>query len=774
MTGISLPSRRLFTHLRADVLEARVAPATLQVLSETVTGDLSASEPDGSWSGSDTLTDYSINFLEDPNPTGDSAMQQARKSLLPKGGDNEFEIYSAVGFVGLVGTSTSQVDLTFKINPGPGDPANGSIAVSYQGGCGIDPPSTLTGNFSATLTGPGVDFVGGPTEDGGSFSATFGQTYTIHVLASFTCTDQDMQDPVNDQPSGGANIDVDVPADAAGALKVKAAHDSEGAPDDAVFGDYLTGVKLDNQFKVTGDSQAKSYRFSIDGVTDSKQTKPVNKNGTVFTYDMGKLAAEPDGSEKVYNLKIEALDAKGNVVDTLSPEPTIKVEGQFGLSLSVSATNDSAPPQPIADARLIAGVPVEPTLNFQPAVTSTFSYPTFYQGDLALTFFKHGTTDAKTQYTLMSVVDGVGTLQGPVKGSDFADLISDPTQYDFDITVTPAKNHQDGKTAFQFDQPEHLRVVSLPNWIKKNAAPGRKTQFVADAATAGQFGAGAAAYELPIQFAHAYDLPLPKTSGTPFGLLDRLKSGATLDAGLTVYAPLFDDESPTFIADHLVTDVTYLGDTVYKAALDPTKFKITGTLEPTTLAAPNSVNLATAQPFSLIPSGGLTIHRDFGPWEISVPVFTAGFANLNGTVTIEGAFDAAVSQLDLGGSITFNLADGKVVPSETTGNLALDITAAATATLGAGVAVSVDVLGYKVVDLFKADGSGSVTFDLDAHVAANFGGKTGLTIDSANTTATADVTYDFNYDISFLTKDPKDPTNIKEATDEKSGSIWKL
>jgi len=564
----------------------------------------------------------------------------------------------------------------------------------------------------------------------------------------------------------------------AGPVQVVAKYDSNG--DSKTFGLYYTGIKLANTFTASvpgADKLTRKFRFTIQNSPFPVQVLPRVVGGAKFTVDMGLLTGNGDGTTKFYPIKVEALGATNATLATFNGD--ILVKDRLDFDLAVKAVNDIREPQAVENARVITGILKGPMLDFRPAITGEI--PTFYQGRFALSFFQQGTEKLIRQYNLVRIVGGQGELQSPVPAAQFPNLVDSTRDFDYDIVLTPNSSHKVGKTLHRFDlESEHLRVIEKPAWLTKNA--GMAPKYIRDDGTEDQYGDGSAAYKFVINTGPDYRIGLPPNTATPFGLLKRQANRVTLDADFTVYASLFEDQPAEVAADRFALEAVLLGRPIFEAELDYETLPVTmaAPLDARTLAEPTSIKFATAGAIDLLPlfDGGLGFERTFGPWKLDVPVFNLLWvASIKATVLLNGKFTAEVNQLDLTGSMTFNFRESKIAPDLTAGTFALDVGVDATAELGAGVKVGVDVFGYKLVDLASIRATGAVHFNLSARVEGTFGGQSRFTLltGEGQTGADLEVDYSFTYNVNFLTKDSEDddnPPNEKTAQDSEEGSIW--
>ncbi|HVK10212.1 MAG TPA: hypothetical protein VM597_15705, partial [Gemmataceae bacterium] len=742
----------------------RLVPAHLQLVSDVVSGPANLSgtvnEIPDSWahnlSGADTRETW-FSAGERVADYGVADLEMDEQSHLTAGA---FVYYTAPPTSDLAGSVVAQRVVKFKIAPDPGDvlgePVAG-VAVS-PGGVVIDTP-----HGTATLTGPNgllASFDGQTPQDRrSSFEALVGDELTLTVRAGLDVTAETGWEQAH------ANLRVGL---APPGLEVKAKYDAD--PSAAGFGAYLTGVKLPNVFTAaSGDPLVKKVRFSIAGAPAAAATKALDKGKAAFPLDMGTLAAAANGDDRVYVVRAEGLDKNGVVRATF--DGTATVRGRLGLDLRVTA--DGQAPRPVEEARLLAGTPGAPVLDFRPGIAGDI--PTYYQGRLALSYFAAGVDKPERQSSIRVVTNGQGQLNSTVLGSAFKDRQSDPNDFDYDIVLTPGNNFRSGQTLHRFSEPEHLRVVTAPDWLKVNA--GKTGKFAVTPGSSAQYGAGVGAYTFAINVRNDFRFKLPVLSNTPFEIFDKaeLKNGAVLNADFSVYVPLFEAMTPVARADKVYAQADLLGDTLFEKTLAADRFEVLAPLDPRTVARPDSVTIRTAgdDPVSLL-AEPVSFQRTFGPFEVSVPVFTAGIFSLNGTVKMKGTFEASLSELLLDGGVTLRFDENdRLAPGLTTGGFALDVAASATATLGAEASVSVDVFDYKLVNLVHAQGSGSITLGLTAHVEADYGPE-GFVLDRNETRADLTVGYAFNYDISFLTKDPTDPPDMETAQDTETTSVWDL
>jgi hypothetical protein len=768
--------------LSLTALESRTVPAHLVIQSETVGGVATISGTDPDWN--DTLT----SAHKEGDYSSTDATSFARHVVIDQidangtlGAGSVVEAYVAPE--GCSGSIDAVVTVKAVVQADPGDDPQARFPWSaVDGDTGVSPQGTTS------ITAPGVSIsFDHSTKPNTSvpFVLTIGDTLTLTT---------ESQIPIS-SAGGYGSQSTSVSVSPTPPLSVQAKYDSvTGAadPNGTIFGTYLTGVKLPNVFTVKAAAvpSAKSVSFFIDGGTPKPLVKSLGAKGTTsFNFDMGQLAAKPDGSERVYNLVVKLLDAKGTALNQFAG--TIVVNGSYGVDLNVVAVNDSRGPQPVGDLRVLAGVKDGPKLSFIPTITG--DVPTFYQEKLALSFFQQGTNTFEKQYAIQNVVAGVGSLQ-TVSSSDFKDLVADPNQFDYDIVLTPGTNFAETpKAPFRFDQPDNLLVVSLPDWIKKNANGPGAMQFAADDRTAAAFGSGAAGYEFTLRVDKGYDLKLPSTVGTAFATLTQvpglddlkgltnLPSSASLDAGFTVVAPLLlNDNPPVLTADQMSLKAEFFGGKFKKFIL-PSQ-RITASVDNLTLSQPTAleVKIDPANPVDLLPAltkatgGPPVISHQFGPWKLSVPFFTVLFAQINGFLQFGATAQASVDELNLYGDMKFGFDDdGTLDLAKTTGTFELDIAADASVTLKVKAGISASALGASV-DLASLNAVGTVNLDFAATVAANFDAS-GLSLDHQNSDATLDVNWSgFSYNADALKGNPGTDTKTSDPLDSGKLSIWNL
>jgi hypothetical protein len=666
--------------------------------------------------------------------------------------------------------------VTVKIMPDVGEAIGALVtgsAINIGNGLHAVPLGTGTVSRGGDVL---ATFTGAPAQDAQQeFQARIGDTLVIRSAAVINAAEEGE----NDFAMARSQLRVGLVPVAPEEVQVTAKYDSDPAGN--VFGTYFTNVSLVNKFTInvpSTDTKTRQFRFTIEGSLIAPKLVARKPGGTTVKIEMGQLPAQPDGAPRSYPLTVEALD--GKKVQLARFEGVIVVNGRLGLDLAVSALGDSAGPRPVEKARLIAGVKIDPKLVYHPTITG--EVPAFYSNKFALSFYEPGTSKLKYHHPIASISGGQGSMAKAINANLYRDDFPNPADFDYDIVLTAATLHRVGKTYHKFSGAEKLRVILIPDWLKKNAVIGAPSRYGADADTAPIYGQGGAAYQFAINSGPKYDIKLPETSKGPFDLLEGLANKVKLSADFTVYAGLFDDQPAKVVADRVELFARLLGEPLFDVDLDPATLPVTmeSPLDARSLSEPDKVTIGTAGAVNLLPlfSGPLKFEKQFGPWKLDVPVFNLLWvASIDATVRLSGKFTASVQRLDLTGSLTFDFAEGKILPDLTRGTFALDFDAIATAALKAGAAVSVNVIGYRIIDLASINATGAITFDLTGRVSGTFGGKDGFTLDKdeEDTFLDLDVAYAFTYNVNFLTKDPDDdalPPDEKTAEDSDFASIW--
>lgn len=766
-----MPARIACPRLQLQTLEDRTAPAFLQLDSASTGGsvDISTFNPDGTLAN---RWQHNLGSSGGGDSRGSFDYYGAVLGSFLNGGW-QTEAYGSVsgGDANITrsGSLSASSSVQVQIAPEDGE-AEGTPVTVVAANLGAFPlPAIANGTGQVFRNGELVlEFTGSPQfEDRRDFQAKVGDTLRISsqvfILASTV--------PDGVAVPARSQLHLSLTPVAPGEVTVTAQHDADTAPD--VFGPYLTTVKLKNKFTINvaaNDTTTRQFRFTIAGSPIKPEIVKRKPGGTPVTIEMGLL--QP-GS---YGLTVEALDSKK--VKLAEFEGTISVNGQLGLDLQVSAEGDSHGAHPVETARIIAGVKVDPKLVYHPTVSG--NVPSYYSNKLGLSFYDTATSKLKYHHPIASITGGQGTMPGPINANLYRDVLPDTGDHDYAIFLTPAQQHRLGKGYHKFSGAESLRVVLIPDWLKKNKLGA--SEFRADEDTAGIYGQGGAAYAFSLDSGKRIDIPLPKTSDGPFGILEGLKSKVMLDADFTVYAGLFEDQPATVRADRVELSAVLLGEPLFDTDLDPDTLPVTleSPLDPLELDEPEQITIGTAGAINLLPlfGGTLDFDQDFGPWDIELSDFhTFWLPGLDATVRLSGEFSASIRQLDLSGSLTFDFANGRILPDVVGGTFKLDFDAFASATLNAGASVSVKVFDHKVIDLASINATGGITFLFSGSVAGTFLGESGFQLDEdpQDTFLNLDVAYNFDYNVNFLTKSPDDdplPAVMDNAADSALESVW--
>ncbi len=430
-------------------------------------------------------------------------------------------------------------------------------------------------------------------------------------------------------------------------LSVKATYDEE-SNGDKVFGTYLSGVKLNNEFEVSVTGSAiKKLRIDVPG-TEFDATLNVAANGTTnFPFDPGKF---PAGT---LDFTVTPLDAGGIKIGD-NYEGKIKVIDKLPFTLQAEVPGTGL--VDASEVRLVAGVANAPNIKFV-ATANNVPLPDTYLPRLTVWF--NVLSDADGPEFFGPTTFGTGTVEFPVTANVFGNTVTALSKFDWEAYLGPTTPFSEKPEPIHLGENASARVFTIakPEWLANATAEYSSANPISQA-----LGQGTLGYAFKLQTAKL-DISLPGLTGSLADWFGDLKSGIFSGLDVYLFARLTGKPGDAkFAVGDWTFKVTLLGDTIFDDYFKPEQLNLTvdGTLaNARTLTGVSTLIVSTTDPINLLNRLGNDKRIDwvFGnntdpkkKWQIS------GHSGIvSATLSLSGKLYAELDELGAIGSVTFAL-----------------------------------------------------------------------------------------------------------------------